>query len=128
MTLSPNELDLGPQDESCPRCGATDPEQPCGAPDPLAWDAFDAIPTMGYDVRSLAREAGLDRNGWTYDTALPLLWCNSATETTGLAPYGLGIVWAYGPSGSGYWMGDAFALTPAGKVYLSILKHIASSR
>lgn len=74
----------------------------------------------------MARLAGLEADGWTYDTSMPMQWMDAVKDMTGIWPFGRGIVWAYGPSGSGYFYGDAFALTSEGAMLLDIVKHITS--
>ena len=70
-------------------------------------------------VYQAARTAGLDAEGWAYDTALPQQWVDEVRAKTGIYPVGFGIVWAYGPRDSGHWSGGPFALTREASVLLA---------
>lgn len=67
------------------------------------------------DIRTLAHRAGLDAPGWTYDTALPLAWCDDVHHRTGIWPGHVGMVWAYAPTSI---FGEPVALTPEAKAVL----------
>lgn len=114
--VATNHLDLGPE-----------PGTPL-AYDPMT-DFASIITGRGphVSIDTVARMAGLTReNGWTFDTALPQPWCDEVKHFTRLDPYGLGIVWAYGPRGSGYGLGAPFALTPEGSVLLTFFEYTQS--
>lgn len=89
--------------------------------DPRGYDPMaDQPPTPWGAIDIMATRAGLTRaNGWTYDTALPQDWVDGVFRKTGFDPVGMGIVWAYGPSGSGWFHGAPFALTPEAAVLLA---------
>lgn len=102
-----NHLPLGPE-----------PGDPRGY-DPMADRALLPWGT-GRSIEDLATHAGLTRaNKWAYDTALPQDWVDDVFRKTGFDPVGMGIVWAYGPSGSGWFHGAPFALTPEAAVLLA---------
>lgn len=94
--------------------------------DPRAFDPMTAEVTMrlertrdyGPSLDELARAANLHSDGWTYDTALPQGWVDDVYRKTGFEPVGMGIVWAYGPRGSGFYSGAPFALTREAAVLL----------
>lgn len=88
--------------------------EPEPAADPLRWDPM----AQPFDLQKLARAAGLEGPGWTWDPALPLDFSSAIHDRLGLWPYQLGIVWAYGPSGP-FRLGGPFALTPQGAVLLA---------
>jgi hypothetical protein len=81
---------------------------------PKDYDPFRA-PTTRFSLAELAIDAGLDGEGWTYDTALPQGWVEEVYARTKMSPVGMGIVWAYGPRGS---MGNPFALTREGAILM----------
>lgn len=107
--VSANHVPLGPE----PRAA--------DAQDPREWTP--PATAESFSIRDLAAAAGLNGNGWTYDTAVPQDWANEVERLTTVYPFGHGIVWAYGPSDSGYFLGRPYALTPEGAMLLKWAAH-----